>query len=109
MTMFAAGRSIAQATTDTEGRYSLIFRSPIGRDFAGADPTIFVACVPPGDELAPEYGLVRLSARARELELFSPCTPRISLDQAWNVELRARPEQHAALRECWARASTPQH
>ena len=120
VTIFAAGQSIAQGWTDAEGRYSLSFRSPIGRGSAGADPTIFVACVPPGEELAPEYALVRASARARELELWSPCFPRVALDARWDVELRTHVDQRAALRECWAHESgkgggaqtpegTPQH
>jgi len=74
---FVDGFLVATGVSDARGEYTL----SIGWSEA-ADPTVAVWWISPDPAHVPEIALLRESARARELGLWSPCLPRLAAARA---------------------------
>jgi hypothetical protein len=72
--IFEEGFRVEETETGGDGSYALEFAY-----LPDIDWTIMVWFVPPGEVLIPEIVILRESLKSKELELWSPCLPRIEL------------------------------
>jgi len=91
---FADGLLRADAVSDSSGRYALTF--PVEVD---ADPSVIVWWLPEATGLVPELLVLRESAAARRLSLWSACLPRLELGPrlVYDVTLLGEREKLDAL------------
>ena len=75
---------VSEVTTDTEGHYRLPFS--YNEDL---DKSIVVWFLPQELDLVPEIIVLRESFQSKEMKLFSPCLPRLTLSEVitYDIEL----------------------
>ncbi len=91
--LFGAG---VETETAVDGSYRLEFEY-----LPDIDWTLMVWFVPPGGDLIPETVILRESLKSKDMELWSPCLPRIDLKSrmSYDVSLLNEPDKLAQISE----------
>jgi hypothetical protein len=84
---FVGGILRGSAVTDEEGRYGVGFSLE-----APSDPSVVVWWLPAAPRQVPELLVLRESAQAKALRLWSPCLPRLELASEMSYDLTLRQE-----------------